>query len=181
MQSDQQSPTVDGGPEGVRSTVLEWIPRLGLVMSASGISLMVILIIAEVVSTKLFNYSLPYVLEYSEYLIPIITFWGAAYALRVGGHVRADLVVHRLPEVAREWIFLIGYLLGLVFLIVAFKQSLDVAILSIKMNRYSFYPTPSPLGPPQLILSLGIALFALQLVIEIAVMVKRLFRSNSLT
>jgi TRAP-type C4-dicarboxylate transport system permease small subunit len=155
---------------------LELVPRLSLIVSASGICLMVALIIAEIISTKLFSYSLPYALEYSEYLIPIIVFWGAAYTLSVEGHVRADIFLHRLSESAREWFVLAGYVVGLVYLVVIFKHTLDVALLSIKGNRYSYYPTPSPIGPPQLFATMGIALFILQLAIEIGRKGWRLYR-----
>lgn len=151
------------------------VPKLGLIVGALGISLMVIMINAEIISTKLFNFSLPYVLEYSEYLIPIIVFWGAAYTLSQAGHVRADIFVHRLPDRTREWVILIGYVLGLVFLIVVSKHLFDVAWLSFKMHRYSFYPTPSPLGPPQMAAALGLALFTLQLLIEIVKKARQLY------
>lgn len=154
---------------------LESIPKLGLIVGALGISLMVIMIIAEIISTKLFNFSLPYVLEYSEYLIPIIVFWGATYTLSREGHVRADIFVHRLPHPTREWVILIGYVLGLVFLIVVSKHMFDVAWLSFKLNRHSFYPTPSPLGPPQMAAVLGLGLFTLQLLIEIVKKARQLY------
>jgi len=161
---------------GLVSRVLGWVPKLGLVVGAAGIALMVILIIAEIISTKLFDLSLPYVLEYTEYLIPIIVFWGAAYTLREGGHVRADILVHRLPEGAREWVLLAGYVLGFAFLVLVSKQLWHVGWLSFKMNRVSFYPTPSPLGPPQLFAALGLFLFTFQLVVEIAKKARRLYR-----
>ena len=160
----------------IRRKTLELVPRLGLVVSAAGICLMVALIIAEIISTKLFNYSLPYVLEYSEYLIPIIVFWGAAYTLSVEGHVRADIFLHRLSESAREWFILAGYVLGFVYLAIIFNHMLNVALLSIKWNSYSYYPTPSPIGPPQLFATVGIALFILQLAIEIGRKGWRLYR-----
>ncbi len=160
----------------IRRKALELVPRLSLVVSSAGICLMVALIIAEIISTKLFNYSLPYVLEYSEYLIPIIVFWGAAYTLSVEGHVRADIFLHRLSESAREWLILAGYVLGFVYLAIIFHHMLSVALLSIKWNSYSFYPTPSPIGPPQLFATVGIALFILQLAIEIGRKGWRLYR-----
>jgi TRAP-type C4-dicarboxylate transport system permease small subunit len=158
--------------------VLTVVPKLGLLVGGAGISLMVLLIIAEIVSTKLFNFSLPYVLEYSEYLVPMIVFWGAAYALAEGGHVRADILVHRLPETPRRWVILIGYVCGLVFLVVVFLQLWEVALLSIKMKRYSFYPTPSPLGPPQLIATLGLGVFIFQLIVEIVRMAAEIRRNR---
>jgi TRAP-type C4-dicarboxylate transport system permease small subunit len=155
-----------------------FVPKLGLIVGGAGISLMVLLIIAEILSTKLFNVSLPYVLEYSEYLVPTIVFWGAAYALAEKGHVRADILVHRLPEAVRRWVILLGYLCGLVFLVVVFLQLWQVALLSIEMKRYSFYPTPSPLGPPQMFACLGLGLFIFQLVVEIVRMTLDIRRSR---
>jgi TRAP-type C4-dicarboxylate transport system permease small subunit len=161
---------------------LDSIPKLGLIVGAFGISLMVIMIIAEIISTKLFDFSLPYVIEYSEYLVPIIVFWGATYTLSREGHVRADIFVHRLPDRTREWVILVGYVLGLVFLIIVSKHMFNVAWLSLKMNRLSFYPTVSPLGPPQMAAALGLGLFTLQLLIEIVKKARQLYlhyRSNS--
>jgi TRAP-type C4-dicarboxylate transport system permease small subunit len=143
------------------------VPKLGLYVAGFGILAMVFLIFAEIVATKLFNTSLPYVLEYSEYLVPIIVFWGAAYALAQEAHVRADILVHKFPPALRRWVLLFGYVLGLVFLIVVFRHLLNVAWISWVMNRQSFYPTPSPLGPPQLFACLGLGLFIVQLAVEI--------------
>lgn len=159
----------------VGAKALDFIPRLSLIVASSGILLMVALIISEVISTKLFNYSLPYVLEYSEYLIPIIVFWGAPYTLSVGGHVRADLFFHRLSDNAREWFVVIGFILGLIFLIVVLRHMSQVAYLSFKYGRLSFYSTPSPIGPPQLFATIGLALFVVQLVVEISRKARRLY------
>ncbi len=149
-------------------SVFALAPKLSLYVAGAGILAMVSLMFAEIVSTKLFNYSLPYVIEYSEYLVPIIVFWGAAYTLAEKGHVRADILIHHFPENVRRWILLAGYILGLIFLIVVFWQLLQVALRSIEMKRYSFYPTPSPIGPPQLFACIGLGLFIFQLLVEIA-------------
>ncbi|WP_413850635.1 TRAP transporter small permease subunit [Albidovulum sp.] len=154
------------------------VPKVGLYVGGAGILAMVILILAEIVSTKLFNYSLPYVLEYTEYLVPIIVFWGATYALAEGAHVRADILVHRFPVNVRRWIFLAGYVLGLIFLALIFEHLLGVTWLSFKMDRYSFYPTPSPLWPPQLFACIGLGLFILQLILEIIAMALEILRNR---
>ena len=140
---------------------------ISLYVAGAGIVLMMLLILAELVATKLFYVSLPYALEYSEYLVPLIAFWGASYTLYEGGHVRADILLHRMPDALQPWIMLAGYILGLVFLSVAFVQMWDVSVRSIAMNRMSFYPQPSPLGPPQLIVTIGLGLFIVQLFLEI--------------
>ncbi|MBK6468981.1 MAG: TRAP transporter small permease [Rhodobacter sp.] len=148
-------------------TVFALAPRLSLHVAGAGILAMVSLMFAEIVSTKLFNYSLPYVIEYSEYLVPIIVFWGAAYTLAEKGHVRPISWFTTFRECA-PLDPAAGYVLGLIFLIVVFWQLLQVALRSIEMKRYSFYPTPSPIGPPQLFACIGLGLFIFQLLVEIA-------------
>ncbi|MBP6769883.1 MAG: TRAP transporter small permease [Reyranella sp.] len=159
-------------------TLLAVVPKLGLYVGGFGILAMVGLIIAEVISTKIFNYSIPYVLEYSEYLVPVVVFWGAAYALEQEAHVRADIVAHHLPVRLRRWVFLAGYVIGLIFLLLVFWQFANVAWLSFKMNRYSFYPSPSPLWPPQFFVCVGMGLFIFQLIVEIARMLGDILRSR---
>lgn len=154
---------------------LRLVPKLGLIVASMGISLMVILILAEIVSTKLFNLSLPYVLEYSEYMVPIIVFWGGTYTMSKLGHVRADIIVNRLSVRTQELFYMAGYVLGLIFLAVVFTQLIDVASRSFQMNRLSFYPTPSPLGPPQMFAAVGLGLFVVQVMVEIGKSALRLY------
>lgn len=143
------------------------LSAISLYVAGAGIVLMMVLILAELVATKLFHASLPYALEYSEYLVPLIAFWGASYTLHEGGHVRADILLHRMSSALQPWIVLAGYILGLAFLSAAFVHMWDVSVRSITMNRMSFYPQPSPLGPPQLIVTIGLGLFIVQLFLEI--------------
>ena len=143
------------------------IPRLSLIVSGVGLCLMTALVVAGIVSRGVFNYSLPFTIEYAEYLVPVVALWGAAYTLRKEGHVNADIVIHRLSDRSRQWFILIGYVLGLGYLIILDIHVLGVALTSIKMHYVSMYPTQTPFGYWQLMVPIGLSLFALQLVIEI--------------
>lgn len=156
------------GREGtLGQKALEVLPRVSLIVGGAGLCLMVGLVVAGIISRNVFNYSLPFSVEYSEYLIPVVAFWGAAYTLRKEGHVNADIVLHRLPDRSRQWFILIGYLLGLVYLIIVVRYTSQLALTSIKMHYVSMYPTETPIGYIQLMIPIGLSLFALQLVIEI--------------
>jgi len=135
------------------------------------------MVVAEIIATQIFSQSLPYAIEWVSYLIPIVVFWGAAYTLREGGHVRADILMHRLSDKPRQWFFLIGYLLGLAYLIIVFRFTLQLALNSFRIHAISFFPVLSPLGPPQMIVTIGIALFAFQLVVEIVKQARLLYLS----
>jgi len=160
---------------GQRATGL--LPRISLIVGGCAVTLVTGLVTAGIAARSLFNYAIPFAIEYSEYLIPVIALWGAAYTLREGGHVNADIFFRRLSARQRLWFSLIGYLVGLAYLTVLGRQTFTLALNSIKLNYTSMYPLETPVGYPQLVMSLGIALFALQLIIEIIIKARRLFLS----
>ena len=136
---------------------------------AAGIALVAMsaLVVVGTVSRSVFNISVPLSIEYSEYLIPVVGLVGAAYALRHGAHVRADLALHRLPPTPRRWLIIAGYLVGLGYLIVLIVFTFTTAHSSIERGYTSIYPSATLYGYWQLVVPLGLLLFALQLAILI--------------
>ncbi len=151
----------------VGKRIIDFIPKFSLVTSGVGLCLMTILIIAEVVARSVFRYSLPFAIEYSEYLIPMVALWGAAHVLKEGGHVRADIVTSHFRENTRLWFDLVGYFMGLVFLITLDIQTIALVAKSLRYKYTSLYPLRTPLGYVQLVLPIGLSLFTIQLVVEI--------------
>lgn len=129
--------------------------------------LMTALVVVGTVSRSVFNQSLPLTIEYAEYLIPVVGLLGAAYALRHGDHVRADLALHRLPPTPRRWLIIAGYLVGLGYLVVLIAVTFETARASIERGYTSIYPSATLYGYWQLAVPLGLFLFALQLAILI--------------
>ena len=141
----------------------------GAVAAVSGVGAglalvaMTALVVLGIVSRSALNVSLPFTIEYAEYLIPAVGLGGAAYALRHGAHVRADVVLHWLPARARAWLLLAGYVAGLGYLIVLVVFTLETALVSIAQGYTSIYPSQTRYGYWQLLVPLGLGLFALQL------------------
>ncbi len=156
------------GREGVLGgKVSGVIPRVSVIVGAVGLCLMVVLVVAGIIARSVFNYSIPFAIEYAEYLIPVIAFWGAAYTLRKEGHVNADIILHRLPDKLRQWFIVVGYLLGMVYLVILIIYTSKLASTSIRMHYLSMYPTQTLIGYVQWMVPIGLSLFAIQLVIEI--------------
>jgi len=153
----------------------EAVPKTSLVVGGVSIALSMVLVVMGVVGRSVFNLSLPFAIEFSEYLIPMACYWGAAYTLSEGGHVNADVVVHRFPERIREWFLYVGYLLGLPYLAVITYQFYKVTASSYTGNYVSMYPLQTPLWYPQLLVWIGLIFFDLQLVVEIIKKTRRLF------
>jgi TRAP-type C4-dicarboxylate transport system permease small subunit len=128
---------------------------------------MTALVVVGIVSRSALNISLPFTIEYAEYLIPVVGMGGAAYALRHGAHVRADVVLHRLPARARAGLILAGYVAGLAYLVVLVVFTLETALVSIAQGYTSIYPSQTRYGYWQLLVPIGLTLLALQLVLVI--------------
>ena len=129
---------------------------------------MTVFVIAEIIGRNLFGYGIPFAVEYAEYLVVVVGVGGAAYTLNKGGHVKADIIQSRLPDKPRQWLILIGSIMGLVFLVVVTIQAFTMALNAIRVGTVAMYATETPLGYPQLILGISLSLFALQLIVEIA-------------
>jgi TRAP-type C4-dicarboxylate transport system permease small subunit len=128
---------------------------------------MTVLVVVGVVSRSVFNISLPATIEYAEYLMPVVALWAAAYALRHGAHVRADLVLDRLPPRVRWWLMLAGDVGGLAYLAVLVVYTAETAWVSLGRGYTSIYPSATPYGYVQLLLPVSLLLFAVELVLAI--------------
>jgi TRAP-type C4-dicarboxylate transport system permease small subunit len=131
-------------------------------------------VVVGVVSRSVFNISLPFTIEYAEYLIPAVGLGGAAHALRRDAHVRADIVLHWLPERPRTWLLLAGSGAGLAYLVVLVAFTLETALVSIAQGYTSIYPSQTRYGYWQLVVPLSLALFALQLALDVVKALHRL-------
>lgn len=157
----------------------DFVPKLSVFIAGSTLCLMAMLVLSEVIARNLFSYGIPFAVEYSEYAIPIIGLVGAAYALNNGDHVKADIVLTKIPYAPRQILILFGYVLGLGLMLLLASQSFIMAVGNIEMNSLALYPTLTPLGYPQLVMGIGFSLFSLQLIIEIIRMAAKIAKQNN--
>jgi C4-dicarboxylate transporter DctQ subunit len=148
-------------------TLAEFVPKVSLVACGCSIALAMVLVVVGVVGREIFNLSLPFAIEFSEYLIPVCCYWGAAYTLRENGHVNADVIIHRFTEKIQAWFLFVGYILGVPYLLVITVQLFKVIMSSYTGGYVSMYPLQTPLWYPQLLVWIGLVLFDIQLIFEI--------------
>lgn len=87
---------------GFLGTIDAFISRLESIMLATGVLLMAINTIANVVGRFIFQYSLFFSEELNRILIILITFAGISYAARHGRHIRMSAVYDALPASTRK-------------------------------------------------------------------------------
>lgn len=136
---------------------------------------MACLVFANVVSRYLFNHSIIWVEEFTQYEMIWITFLGAGLALREGRHVAVDVVEEYLPEGMRRTvrkvigILILGLLATIVILgmqIAQFTWNQETPVLNI------------PTGIPYLGVPIGALLCGLHLVLSFDDFVERRFERS---
>ncbi len=155
------------------------LPKLSIAIAGFGLCLMLLLVGSQLITRNLLHGALPFAEEYVAYLIPVVGIVGAAYTLKKGGHVRVDHFLRFMPENARQWLIIAGYVQGLVFLTFMGVQTFNLAMTSLRKGYVAITAMETPLAYPQLLLPFGLWLFALQLLIEIIIATRTLIQSNN--
>jgi len=144
---------------------------------------LVCLAIAHVLSRKLLNAPLPGFVDWVEQFMAVFAFLGIAYAHRLGGHIRMDMLVGRLRGRAlwlAELVSSVVILLLISALIYGtyyhFSRSFDLN--APWWSRDSSIDIAIPLWPAKLIVSCSLMLLWVRLVLQIWAY-GRAFKENS--
>ena len=129
---------------------------------------MVIIIVIGVTFRYVLKLPLRFDAEYTGYLLVMIAFVGSAYALRVGSHVRVDIIVRLLPKKIHAWVQVVTDVASLGCMVLLLWYMWDMAFANLLKGVRSITPMETPLGIIQMLLPLGALLFSLQMLIEIA-------------
>ena len=154
------------------------VPRLSYIIGEMGVYLVTGLVVAELITRHVLGFSIPFAIEYSEYLVVGVGAGGAAYTLSRGGHVKVDLISNSLPEKLRHWFVLMSFVVGSIFSMILTFGTFKMAFHNIRTGAVVMYPTKTLLGYHQLILGVGFLLLTLQLFIEIVRKARFLFLSH---
>jgi len=111
MSEPEQRPA-EPGPEAARSQFygilrpLAWIDdaiaRFEAAVLATGVVIMAVVSVANVVGRFVLGESLFFVEELNRFLVVLITFVGLGYAARMGRHIRMSALYDSLPDKARK-------------------------------------------------------------------------------
>jgi len=135
------------------------------VCAAGGTLLLVAItlsICAEVALRYGFNSPIRWVVELSEYALLWITFLGAAWVLRHGGHVRVDILLQYLSPAALRICGLVSSALGAAAMLVILVYGIDA--VSTQYLRGAYRPTgiDVPTWLVLVVIPLGALLLALR-------------------
>lgn len=142
-----------------------WMDRVQAVLSrinvggslVSGFGFLIIMLVTmyEVIMRYLFRAPTMWTLEASRYLMLVAVFFAAAYTLEMGGHIRVDLLVGRLPLGKRHIVNIVSSTLGVFFCVMLVWISGALAWLYYDLNVKSMTILAVPLFPIYVFVPIG--------------------------
>jgi TRAP-type C4-dicarboxylate transport system permease small subunit len=142
---------------------IDHLSRLAAYVAAACLALLAIVVLAEVLAVWLLNQSLEFSWEYGAFLMAAAFFLGLGWTLEQQGHVRVELLAGRLPPAAARWLDIAATALGLIIAAFLTSALAGLAWSSLVDGSRTFTATATPLVVPQGTITLGAAIFSLQL------------------
>ncbi len=140
----------------------QWLVTANRAVVFVMMAVMTTLVFINVIARYLFNYSIIWAEEISQYLMIWIAYLGAGLALREGRHVALEIVHDRLPALLSRRLRMV-----LAGLVLAFMGTITVLGFQFSIFVWS-QETPVlniPLGIPTLAIPIGTLLFAVHLIL----------------
>jgi TRAP-type transport system small permease protein len=78
--------------------------------------------------------SLPWALEASEYMLYGVTFFGAPWVLRAGGHVSVDVLLQQMPPGVARFFELVADIAGVVVSLILVYYGTDITLASYNQH-----------------------------------------------
>lgn len=147
--------------------VVDGLSWAGALLGAALLVSVACAVFYEVVARYIFRSPTEWSLELTTYALVWCGFFGAAYALKRGRHVRVDLLLDRLPPPVQRGLELYTDLLALAFCLLLVGEGARFVYQSYITEAASVSPLRVPLFIPELAVPAGGALLALQLLTRI--------------
>lgn len=146
---------------------LDTFYRLGGALSAINLTLIMVMIVAQVLSRVLdallvwlglspLGLNVPGLAELAAFMLLGATFFGLAYTFWQGGHIRVTLLLQSLPKATQRIIDILGLLLALVITAFAAWHSAWLTWDSYDFGDLSIGMVPVPLWIPQAAMVMGL-------------------------
>jgi TRAP-type C4-dicarboxylate transport system permease small subunit len=142
---------------------LEALSQAAGFVAGAGVLGLSVFIAAAVVSRRVLGVPILAADELSGYFLLAIVFLGLAYTMKAGGHIRAGVVLERVPRKVRAGLEFSATLLAFGFSLVLLLGCWGLVAEYYTRGTLSFRYLQVPLWIPGTLLVLGTALLALQL------------------
>ncbi len=146
--------------------LLDALPAASGVIGASGVFLMLLVVIVTVVARYVFRNPIINMDEYATVMLIVISMIGLSYTHKQKGHINVDVITSKLPRKVALWVesimslFAIGILV--IFLIV-FSKMINRAF---EAGSKSSSTSAIPLWTVQAVMFVGLVLLIIEMLVE---------------
>lgn len=151
--------------------IISWLSQLvsGLTFSARSLGEACVLVLIGLIFVDVFG---RYLLsrptkvadELGGYLLLAIVFLGAAYAMQRDLHIKVTVLSDRVPIKARRWLALVMEIVAIIFVVVTAWLGAQLVALSLDSGTRSPSILRTPTYIPQLVVPIGLGIFALEMI-----------------
>ena len=138
---------------------------------------LVILVGGEAFLRAVANFSLGFAEEFTGYFVVMLTFFGAALAVRSGALFQVHFLFDKYPAATRVWLQRLFVITALIVCAVVAWKSGDLVRSSFDRGKFAPTVVRTPLWIPQLLIPAGFALIGVFLV-EQLLLAGRKFRTD---
>jgi TRAP-type C4-dicarboxylate transport system permease small subunit len=140
--------------------IVEPITRLAAILCGWWLLVIAAFTCVEIVSRKLFGFSLQGVDEVGSYTLAVAASLGFAHALAMRAHTRIDFLIVKLGEGTKAFLNVLAMTTLALMALFALLKGLPVLLESIEFGSRSTSPLQTPLWIPQGLWLAGLTLFA---------------------
>lgn len=137
---------------------------------------MMFLTTIDVIGRAIFARPVPGAVELSEYMLAVVILLGLAYTQQVKGHPRVTLVISRFPVLLQQILEILMALLGMFIIYILVWQGWVLA--TGRMSTIVSDVLRIPQLPFRVLVSVGGALLFLELLVDLATAVGKLFEKT---
>ena len=134
------------------------------VLSGAVLAALVGLVCLEAFLRGAFNYSLGFAEELTGYCVVLLTFFGAALALRANALFQVHFLFDSYPPNVRIWVQRVFVIVALIVCVILAWKAKDLTLSSFSRNRFAATVLRTPLWIPQLIPPVGFCVIGIFLV-----------------
>lgn len=151
-----------------KGSVIDQIERLNLVcgaVAACGVLGLVGFLAFGVIMRYLFHRPLEFGEEITGYLLVFIVFFGLAYSLKIGAHIRTDVLTRYAPAWLKHYLEVAACVLGLVFATIFTVAGWQLVIKNYIHGTIDFGSLMTPIWIPMTMVGIGATLFLVQFIV----------------
>ena len=160
----------------LRGVFIHWLVSGASRIASYSILAMTLLVTVDILMRSLLGFSTRVAVEMTGYLLVIAVFFGLAYTLREGSHIRITFLLLRLPARVQAWVELIISIIFLSYTGVLGGVTWSWWFTSFSLKTTSRTGLDIVVWPVEIFIPVGLTLISLLLAYEIVANIKTRFQ-----